>query len=443
MNDFSRLLGEYAHFFSNADYPEFETENSDVILFECINAAGGITALCAAIESTLVRRVGIAGVQAHELAMRIKRLATETIGGDTSLYQNDDALLREATEAVNAAVHADHTYDIPALAGYSVFTPKKVYIDRGLRAAHTFPFLVLHEVIEKALMDELHFDERSYQRTHQVAQRIEQAAVGAAGLSWSDYQEGIMLPEIERAYFSTDIKHVPLDLDLAPYVDTDEYPMVQKLQGLQGLSFVAKKIFDGLYHLRFDDPARMALTMMRFQESYESPEFRGRVFSREEFEQWYAARKGSFTYAQDWGDGFNMPSSALVPFYEGKFDSLTADESSFLRYFETVKDEPFYLIATATSSANGTLDHEIAHALYFLNPDYKGAVDTILSRIDTPSVKRFLATVYGDYHEAVLDDEAHAYLGHSSEHLEHDGLDLAPYRDAIGELKRLYRSHLR
>ena len=52
------------------------------------------------------------------------------------------------------------------------------------RAIETDRFLILHEEVEKTLIDQLGLH---YLHAHQIATRAEQAAVRAAGVTWRDY----------------------------------------------------------------------------------------------------------------------------------------------------------------------------------------------------------------------------------------------------------------
>ena len=100
--------------------------------------------------------------------------------------------------------------------------------------------------------------------------------------------------------------------------------------------------------------------ILRIQEHYESSRFRSRVFTLEEYMDWYAERFGAFTYFEDWS-GFNVPSTAFEPFYEGRFDPLSEKERRLLRLFERER-APFYVIGI---TSDDDLQHELAHALYF------------------------------------------------------------------------------
>src|ERR1700722_17000743 len=81
----------------------------------------------------------------------------------------------------------DRKHDVPYLAGYSL-DGKTIYIDRHMPASFKFKgrtintdrFLILHEEVEKTLIDQLGLH---YLHAHQIATRAEQAAVRAAGVN--------------------------------------------------------------------------------------------------------------------------------------------------------------------------------------------------------------------------------------------------------------------
>jgi hypothetical protein len=86
--------------------------------------------------------------------------------------------------------------------------------------------------------------------------------------------------------------------------------MAQK-KAARGARFkiVKYKVADAIYLLRFETQYEITSSFLRIQEHYESPHFSGRVFTLEEFMDWYAAEYGAFTYLEDWS-GFNVPSTA-------------------------------------------------------------------------------------------------------------------------------------
>jgi len=160
-----------------------------------------------------------------------------------------------------------------------------------------------------------------------------------------------------------------------------------------------------IYHLSFPNQYLLAATFLRFQEHYESPKFRGRIFDWEEFMDWYAGQKGEFSYLEDWG-GFNLPSTVLEPFRSGSFDPLTRKEQALLELVRGLP-EPFYVIGTIGGSSEAVA-HEIVHGLYYVRPDYRQAVVACLAAHDTRRLRRCLAKI--GYHKAVFDDEINAYV---------------------------------
>lgn len=162
------------------------------------------------------------------MAHRLHRLERTLRGPDTSVSA---LMLGHAVDAIIDKVRVDRHHDVPYLAGYSV-DGKTIYIDRHLPATFSSRgrhvradrFLVLHEALEKTLMDGLAM---KYQHAHQIATRAEQAAVRAAGASWRDYdrfmQKYIMVARAEGA------PHLPKDLDLRPYHDEKDTAVLTRI----------------------------------------------------------------------------------------------------------------------------------------------------------------------------------------------------------------------
>ena len=220
----------------------------------------------------------------------------------------DPVEISRATRALNACVVVVYTYDLDYLAGYAKQDPKKIYIDRGFLRKDVAPYLVVHEVVEKCLLDFVRFPERAYQQAHQIAQYMEHKTVEAGGITWEEYQKKIMTTEIKRVTEKIrqgGIENVPPDLDLTPYIDSND-PDIKVIESLMRKGhFSAEQIADCIYHLQFTDAKRMARTLMRFQEFYESREFKDTYFTREEFEAWYQKTRGR-TYEDDWAEGFKI-----------------------------------------------------------------------------------------------------------------------------------------
>ena len=125
----------------------------------------------------------------------------------------------------------DRNHDIPYLVGYSK-DGKTIYIDRHMpqtfkfrgRVIDTDRFLILHEEVEKTLIDQLGLH---YLHAHQIATRAEQAAVRAAGVNWRDYDR--FMQKYVKRIGDERIIRVPGDLDTKPYRDEHDDDLLQRM----------------------------------------------------------------------------------------------------------------------------------------------------------------------------------------------------------------------
>ena len=140
-------------------------------------------------------------------------------------------MLKAAVDAILKSTRLDRSHDVPYLAGYSR-DGKTIYIDKDLpksfRAGKTRVavdrFLILHEAVEKTLLDALGL---RYQHAHQIALRAEQAAVRASGVSWREYDR-FMARYIKEA--DDVIDRLPPDLDIKPYRDEHDVRLLKRMQ---------------------------------------------------------------------------------------------------------------------------------------------------------------------------------------------------------------------
>jgi hypothetical protein len=143
----------------------------------------------------------------------------------------DDVLLDVVRAIRRRVLVINRKYDIPYIAGYSV-DGRTVFIDRHLprsfrwllKTVRVEPFLLTHEIVEKALLDELRLH---YLHAHQIAVRAERDAVKAAGVSWWAYQR--FMKQHERQIEEETIVKVPGTLDLTPYRDEKDFGLLERL----------------------------------------------------------------------------------------------------------------------------------------------------------------------------------------------------------------------
>jgi hypothetical protein len=172
------------------------------------------------------------------------------------------------------------------------------------------------------------------------------------------------------------------------------------------------KITKNIFQVNYATQKELAKAFCRFQEYYESPEFAGKIFTLAEYRKWYSQRYGGWTYYTDWG-GFNIPDYVFEPFKAGSFDPLTRAEKDLLNAFRQ-RNGKFYVIGTFGKNPD-SLDHEICHALFYLDYVYRNTVlnKLCVSALDQPerfkALNDWLVEDKG-YSDGFVLDEMQAYL---------------------------------
>jgi hypothetical protein len=161
----------------------------------------------------------------HPDAPHVKLKAPDWYISSLMLDRALDAILRRVKTL-------DRNHDIPYLAGYSQ-DGKTIYIDRHLPKTFTFRgrtidvdrFLILHEEVEKTLIDQLGLH---YLHAHQIATRAEEAAVHAHRITWKAYDR--FMQKHVKAIGDERLTKVPDDLDLKPYRDYHDYDLLRQME---------------------------------------------------------------------------------------------------------------------------------------------------------------------------------------------------------------------
>ena len=179
--------------------------------------------------------------------------------------------------------------------------------------------------------------------------------------------------------------------------------------------FALKEIQDRVYLLTFNSGYDLAMHFLRYQEFYESPneKFKNSKFTIANYMEWYSKNnEDKFTYPADWS-GFNIPSRVFDKIFElGIEDENKYD--IFMRYvYNLIRDKmdgDFYLMG-AVEGDMLTVDHEMAHALWNLNPKYKSLMKENIKKLPKKAlkvIKKNLKTA--GYAKEVIPDEIQAYL---------------------------------
>lgn len=185
------------------------------------------------------------------------------------------------------------------------------------------------------------------------------------------------------------------------------------------------KITNNIINISASSQEELNMSFLRFQEHYESPVWRGKIFTLGQYRQWYAETNGAFTYMTDWA-GFNIPSYVLKPFINGLFDPLTPNEQQIVEWFKDRKDN-FYIIGTQEGMIS-TLTHEIGHGLFYTDLGYRVKIQDILRKAqkicpkDYQKCKTILLQL--GYSEDVIEDEIHAFMLTGTQHFIEKNIDL-------------------
>ena len=187
---------------------------------------------------------------------------------------------------------------------------------------------------------------------------------------------------------------------------------------------VVKEIKPNIYCVLVDDNYDRAMLFCRYQEFYESPykKFRNKYFTWMEYMRFYKDvwKKKTFTYPEDWS-GYNIPSNILQIAHhifcgETEYDNIMNDIYwycvSDIQKKNEGKDVDWYLIG-ASSKDLRTLDHEIAHGLYFTNRDYKKDTNKLIKEIKPThydKLKKKLIKMGYVSDKKIINDEIQAFM---------------------------------
>lgn len=186
----------------------------------------------------------------------------------------------------------------------------------------------------------------------------------------------------------------------------------------------------------------MASDFLRFEEHYESPKFKGKVFTRSQFNAWYRKSKGKqrSTYATDWS-GFNVPGWVFREFKRNSgFLPFSKEEQKLVDLLWTL---PYgsYVIATAAYDEKeyDTFTHEMAHGFFATNETYRRQVIYLYDKFNCPALHKLCKMLLkSGYDQSVLLDEIQAYLIADASYLASEGINVASLDEFRYELVEYY-----
>lgn len=190
------------------------------------------------------------------------------------------------------------------------------------------------------------------------------------------------------------------------------------------VDLTVKEILPKIFAVFVKDRYQRSMLFCRYQEFYESPynEIRNKFFTWEKFMMVYKNKKREtlFTYPTDWS-GYNIPSKiifkGLIVFDrdKGPYDEIMNTIWYYCENYPLKFDKPrtkWYLIGTDINDVQ-TMNHEIAHGLYYTNRKYKNTCDDFISKMkkrDYNFFKKILISMGYVDDDKIIKDEIQAYL---------------------------------
>lgn len=209
--------------------------------------------------------------------------------------------------------------------------------------------------------------------------------------------------------------------------------------------FKTKKPIKNCLLLEFNTQKDLALAFCRVEEYYEgNPKVNGKYLSFVDFIDAFMTDDGKLDYFHYW-TGFNIPGNIYMEWSQKNMSDKTYWETALAQAISSKLDleKPFYIIGSKKGSKN-VIDHEIAHALYYMNSNYKSAMNELNYNFNKQYRMQYCKVVKNlksmGYGQNVVRDEIQAYMSTSKkkELVERFELDY----DTILPMIRQYRKVL-
>jgi hypothetical protein len=179
------------------------------------------------------------------------------------------------------------------------------------------------------------------------------------------------------------------------------------------------EVYPNIFALVIKDDKLRARVFLRYQEFYESDSdtFRGKGFKWEDYINFYKekTKKDYFSYHEDFA-GYNIPCDTIES-CKTKIPDLNIYDMIMFSVVDTIKEivgsNKYYLIGIDQSNNENPslIYHEIAHGLWFSDPEYKSLMKSLLDQMDSNIKEQIIDILKGyGYGDNVFEDEIQAYM---------------------------------
>jgi hypothetical protein len=179
------------------------------------------------------------------------------------------------------------------------------------------------------------------------------------------------------------------------------------------------EVYPNIFAIVIKDDKLRSRVFLRYQEFYESDSdsFRGKSFKWEDYIKFYKdkTKNDYFSYHEDFA-GYNIPCDTIEA-CKAKIPDLNIYDMIMFSITDTIKKivggQPYYLIGIDQDTGRdpSLIFHEVAHGLWFSDPDFKKQMTQAINDMD-PNVKDKMLDKIKDfgYGDNVYMDELQAYL---------------------------------
>ena len=173
------------------------------------------------------------------------------------------------------------------------------------------------------------------------------------------------------------------------------------------------QVLPNVLHIQFDSITEMSASLGRVQEFAENPTLHNQVVSWSRLKNYHKSKGNTRTFNAAWL-GFNIPGSAFTEFYE-QCTHFKPKEKRVIELVLNYKFEgDFYVMADGDKRAKKESykagDHELAHALFGTNKEYKKTVMSLINSYSKKDALLLKIKKMNCYAPNVWDDELHAYV---------------------------------
>lgn len=211
---------------------------------------------------------------------------------------------------------------------------------------------------------------------------------------------------------------------------------------MKPFKYRANLLNGNILHLEFDNIKDQTIALFRPSEYYESPHkaINGKVFSYEDFFVNYVKPNGEMTFFKDW-PAFNIPGHVMLEFANlFPFKSNYEEHVYDLIYNNIDVKKPFYIISNIKGDIEG-YEHELAHAIWYLNENYKDEMRNCF-KVITPLVDRkvmdgFKEIGYPMKIKSIITDELQSWLATSTKQTFKDEFNLT--MKEVGKIHKQFR----